>query len=108
VFSTLLPSSDDSGHNVYNSADSSTYEALSGYTWDISYADGSGASGVVGTDTVTIGGTTVTGQAIELANTVSSTFVSDAADGLVGLAFSSINTGMSQTIPICQRILFLN
>ncbi len=60
----------------------------------ISYADGSGASGVVGTDTVTIGGTTVQGQAVELANQVSSTFVSDAADGLVGLAFSSINTGM--------------
>jgi hypothetical protein len=97
-----LPSSDDSGHSVYNSEESSTYQALSGYTWDISYADGSGASGVVGTDTVTIGGTTVTGQAIELANQVSSTFVSDAADGLVGLAFSSINTGMSQTIPISQ------
>jgi len=58
---------------------------------------------VVGTDTVTIGGTTVTGQAIELANQVSSTFVSDAADGLVGLAFSSINTGMSQTISISQH-----
>jgi hypothetical protein len=43
---------------------------------------------------VTIGGTTVQGQAVELAKKVSSTFVSDAADGLVGLAFSSINTGM--------------
>jgi aspergillopepsin I len=42
---------------------------------------------------VTIGGTTVEGQAVELAKTVSSTFVSDGADGLVGLAFSSINTG---------------
>ena len=58
----------------------------------IQYADGSGASGKVGTDTVTIGGTTVTGQAVELANKVSSTFVSDGSDGLVGLAFSSINT----------------
>jgi hypothetical protein len=32
------------------------------------------------------------GQAVELAKKVSTTFVSDAADGLLGLAFSSINT----------------
>lgn len=34
----------------------------------------------------------VEGQAVELATKVSSTFVSDTSDGLVGLAFSSINT----------------
>lgn len=98
VFSTLLPSSDLQGHNSYDSSQSSTYQELSGYTWSISYADGSGASGVVGTDTVTIGGTTVQGQAVELAQQVSSSFVSDTSDGLVGLAFSSINTGMSSVI----------
>lgn len=92
VFSSLLPSSEKKGHNIYTSTKSSSYSALSGYTWSIEYADGSGASGSVGTDTVTIGGTTVKGQAVELAKKVSSTFVSDAADGLVGLAFSSINT----------------
>lgn len=92
VFSSLLPSSDDSGHNIYSSSKSKSFKSLKGYTWSIQYADGSGASGVVGLDTVTIGGTTVTGQAVELANQVSSTFVSDGSDGLVGLAFSSINT----------------
>ncbi|KAJ8069165.1 hypothetical protein OCU04_002837 [Sclerotinia nivalis] len=92
VFSSLLGSSSRSGHDIYTSSKSSTYKALSGYSWDISYADGSGASGVVGTDTVTIGKTTVTGQAVELANQVSSEFISDSSDGLVGLAFSSINT----------------
>jgi aspergillopepsin I len=92
VFSSLLPASERSGHAYYTSSKSSTYSALSGYTWDISYADGSGASGSVGTDTVTVGGTTVQGQAVELAKTVSSAFVSDASDGLLGLAFSSINT----------------
>jgi hypothetical protein len=69
---------------------------LTGYTWDISYADGSGASGVCGTDTVTVGGTTVEGQCVELAETVSSTFLSDASDGLIGMAFSSINTVQPQ------------
>ncbi|CZR62848.1 probable aspartic proteinase precursor [Phialocephala subalpina] len=92
VFSSQLAASSRSGHAYYTSSKSSTYKALSGYTWDISYADGSGASGNVGLDTVQIGGTTVTNQAVELAKTVSSTFVSDASDGLVGLAFSSINT----------------
>ncbi|KAG4437692.1 hypothetical protein IFR05_006816 [Cadophora sp. M221] len=92
VFSSQLAASSKTGHHIYTSSQSSTYKALSGYTWDISYADGSGASGNVGTDTVKIGGTTVTGQAVELAKQVSSTFVSDSSDGLVGLAFSSINT----------------
>jgi aspergillopepsin I len=67
---------------------------MSGSTWNISYADGSGASGVCGTDTVSVGNTTVTGQVVELANKVSSEFVQDSSDGLLGLAFSSINTGM--------------
>lgn len=92
VFSSSLSSTDKSGHEVFTASDSSTYKKLSGYSWNIQYADGSGASGTVGTDTVKIGGTTVTGQAVELATKVSSTFVSDTADGLVGLAFSSINT----------------
>jgi hypothetical protein len=95
VFSSLLPSSDLQGHDYFDSSKSPTYQDLSGYTWKISYADGSGASGVVGTDTVTIGGTTVQGQAVELANKASSSFLQGTNDGLVGLAFSSINTGMS-------------
>ena len=103
VFSSLLPSSDQSGHNIYSSSNSPTYQAIDGATWSITYQDQSGASGIVGTDTVTVGGTTVTGQAVELANKVSSTFVSDSSDGLVGLAFSNINTGNIPFIEgVCQ------
>lgn len=64
-----------------------------GATWDISYGDGSGASGNVYYDKVVIGPVTATSQAVEAATSVSSAFVADTAnDGLVGLAASTINT----------------
>ena len=53
---------------------------------------------------MTVGGTTVEGQCVELAKKVSSGFVSDAADGLLGLAFSSINTVSPQP----QNTFFAN
>lgn len=68
---------------------------MSGASWSIQYADGSGSSGTVGTDTVVIGGTTVDAQAVEIADKASAQFVSGANDGLVGLSFGSINTGKS-------------
>lgn len=91
MFSNGLPSSETAGHAVYiPSADA---ELLSGYTWDISYGDGSSASGDVYLDYVNVGGVTATSQAVEAAETISSEFEQDASDGLMGLAFSSINTG---------------
>ncbi|KAI9810108.1 MAG: Type I transmembrane sorting receptor [Pycnora praestabilis] len=105
VFSSELPSSEQTGHTIYTPSKSPTFKSLSGYTWDISYGDGSGASGNVGTDTVQIGATTVTNQAVEPAESVSSTFVSDTqSDGLVGLAMSSINTVQ----PVQQKTFFDN
>lgn len=95
VFSSELPSSQSSGHIVYDPSQSRTAQQLSGATWNITYGDGSSSSGDVYTDTVTVGGTTVTGQAVELAQQVSTQFQQDANnDGLLGLAFSSLNTGM--------------
>lgn len=92
VFSSELSSSNRGSHAYYTASKSSTSKKKSGYTWSISYGDGSSASGDVYTDVVSIGGVKVTGQAVETASKISSEFVSDAADGLVGLAFSSINT----------------
>lgn len=69
---------------------------MSGYTWMITYNDKSGAGGDVYTDTVQVGATTVTGQAVELASRVSRQFQRNSdTDGLLGLSFSSINRGMS-------------
>ncbi|KAK9777748.1 putative Endothiapepsin [Seiridium cardinale] len=105
VFSTELASSYQTGHSVYNSAKSSTAKKLSGYTWDISYGDGSGASGDVYTDLVNIGGVSYSAQAVEAASKISTEFTQDTDnDGLVGLAFSSINT----VSPKAQKTFFDN
>ncbi len=99
VFSSELPSAESAGHTVYNPSQSSTAQELNGYTWDITYADGSSALGNVYQDTVTIGSAAVTGQAVELAQQVSSGFTQDTSnDGVLGLAFSSINTGTAPRI----------
>jgi len=96
VFSNLLPSSERSGHSIYTVTSS---KKITGDTWDISYGDGSGARGVVYADKVVIGGVTATSQAVEAATSISSQFVSDTDnDGLVGFAFSSINTVSPQPV----------
>lgn len=96
LFSSELPASEQSSagikHALFNPAESSTYISTAGSTWQISYGDGSSASGNVGTDTVTIGGLSIKAQTIELAQQLSSEFASGSGDGLLGLAFDSINT----------------
>jgi len=90
AFSSLQPSAQLSGHDYYK-ADSS--KQIQGASWRISYGDGSGAAGKVYADKVTVGAATATSQAVEAATSVSSQFANDIdTDGLLGLAFSSINT----------------
>ncbi|KAL8366859.1 hypothetical protein RB595_005022 [Gaeumannomyces hyphopodioides] len=91
-FSGDLPSSQQRGHSVYSPSKSSTSSRLSGSTWSIRYGDGSNASGNVYTDVVSIGGVSFRSQAVETASRISSSFTQGDSDGLVGLAFSSINT----------------
>ncbi|KAK7744364.1 hypothetical protein SLS62_010218 [Diatrype stigma] len=105
VFSSELSKSLQSGHGVYDASKSSTAKKLSGASWDISYGDGSGASGDVYTDTVSIGGVSFDTQAVEAASKISQQFTQDTNnDGLVGLAFSSINT----VSPKAQKTFFDN
>ncbi|KAL3474156.1 aspartic protease pep1 [Aspergillus californicus] len=91
VFSDELPSSQQRGHSLYDPSDNAT--KMSGYSWQISYGDGSSAGGDVYRDTVSVGGVTARAQAVESAQHISQQFTQDQNnDGLLGLAFSSINT----------------
>jgi len=93
VFSTTLDSASQAGHTIYDPTKSSTFKPMDGATFNVSYGDGSFALGGVGTDTVDIGGASVENQAIGLPTQVDASFVQDqASNGLVGLAFSQLNT----------------
>ncbi|KAF9170916.1 hypothetical protein BGX21_008267 [Mortierella sp. AD011] len=77
-------------HNRFNSGASSTYQK-DGRSWSISYGDGSGASGILGSDIVNVGGISVR-QTIGLATKESSQFGSSPEDGLFGLGFDNIES----------------
>ena len=80
------------GHNIYDPSKSSTAKKAKG-SWNISYGDGSSASGNVYSETVTVGDIAIPGQAVELAEKLSSSFLQDGGnDGLLGLAWPAINT----------------
>ncbi|KAG0287597.1 hypothetical protein BGZ96_008491 [Linnemannia gamsii] len=77
-------------HVRFNSASSSTYQK-DGRKWSISYGDGSTASGILGSDMVSVGGISVR-QTIGFATAESSQFGSSPADGLFGLGFNTIES----------------
>ncbi|KAI0941195.1 hypothetical protein AcV7_002831 [Taiwanofungus camphoratus] len=85
-------------HHIYNPHNSSTAHRSNG-TWEISYGDGSSASGDVFTDNVTVAGITIPNQAVEVARHLSSAFLQDGGnDGLLGLAWPSLNTVQPHTV----------
>lgn len=105
VFSSETSSQSVSGQAIYSPDKSSTASKMDGSSWKISYGDGSSSSGNVYKDLVTIGNLSVQAQAVETATQVSSEFTADSAmSGLVGLAFSSINT----VSPKAQNTFFDN
>ncbi|KAI0002755.1 aspartic endopeptidase [Xylariaceae sp. FL0662B] len=92
VCSTLQSKATQSGHNVYDPKKSKTAKKLSGKTWKIQYGDGSTASGECCGDTLTLGGLSIKKQTIECAAKLSQQFAESTSDGLLGLAWSKINT----------------
>jgi hypothetical protein len=105
VFNTGLAAKSSAGHTLFDTTKSTSFKTLTGATYSISYGDGSGSAGIVGTDTVAIGGVSVTSQAVELPTAVSGSFITDTqSNGLVGLAYSKLNT----VKPTQQKTFFDN
>lgn len=93
VVNTLLPKDSIEGQTAFDPSKSTTYKKMTGSTFNITYGDDSYAYGPVGTDTINVGGVTVTGQAIGVPTAVASSILEDThSNGLVGLGFSSLNT----------------
>ncbi|CAG7559239.1 unnamed protein product [Fusarium equiseti] len=103
VFSTDTYQPDQAGHILYNPDKSKSSKRLNGQTWSIRYGDGTGASGIVYTDIVRVGGTYVNNMAVQSATEVSDGIASDKfAHGIMGLAMSSLNT----VRPTAQKTYF--
>ncbi|KAH7060703.1 aspartic endopeptidase Pep1/aspergillopepsin F [Macrophomina phaseolina] len=99
AFSIMQPTSDTVNHNIYW-PDNRTM--LVDSSWAITYLDGSGAAGLVYNDTVSLGGMNFPNLTVGAATTASTSFVSAAYDGLLGLAFDVLNT----VKPVKQKTLF--
>lgn len=105
VFSSETPANQVMGQDAWDIDQSSTAQLLTGESWSISYGDGSSSSGNVYSDVVSVGGVTVKSQAVESARNVSLSFTQRPdTDGLLGLAFGSINT----VTPNQQKTFFEN
>ena len=80
---------------VYDPSQSTTFQTLDGENFDITYGDGSGASGPEGVESITIGGAHVPNMPFGVCSDLrygpgESTRNSD---GPVGLGFQSLNSG---------------
>ncbi|KAF9433086.1 hypothetical protein BGZ76_009904 [Entomortierella beljakovae] len=77
-------------HHRFDSTKSTTFKN-DNRAWKIGYGDGSTASGILGSDMVSVGGITVR-QTIGLATQESSGFAKSPEDGLFGLGFNTIES----------------
>lgn len=88
-----MPESAQKGHMVFDPEKSPTFKFINDARFQIRYGDSSYAAGLVGTDTVDIGGATIPNQAIGIPLDVSSSLLEDeSTNGLVGLGFPSLST----------------
>ncbi|KAK4207686.1 endothiapepsin [Rhypophila decipiens] len=96
VFSADTPLEQSVNHEIYDPYVSNTSTLVPNQTWRIQYGDGSGASGIVYTDRVSVGNATSPHQLVECATYVSKIFSSDPyCSGILGLGMSH---GLSRTL----------
>ncbi|KAG0017568.1 hypothetical protein BGZ80_008156 [Entomortierella chlamydospora] len=72
--------------------------------WSISYADNSQASGLTGTDDVTVAGIEITNQTFGLASVNTGSTATSGADGILGLGFDS-NAEISDAKTVVSNML---
>ncbi|CAE6351077.1 unnamed protein product [Rhizoctonia solani] len=89
IHSSTCTSERCSGKNTYDASKSSSSKLQEG-TFDIKYGDGSGVSGPVYADTVTVAGLSAENQVFSPVNQTNS-MEDYGTDGLMGLAFRSIS-----------------
>ena len=95
----------ESHDDIYSPAKSQSAAVLNGYSWNISYGDGSAASGSVYTDVLKVGGIAALNQTVGAASHVSSSFLEDLnSDGILGFAFRNLST----VEPVPQKTFFEN
>ncbi|AEO56994.1 hypothetical protein MYCTH_2302641 [Thermothelomyces thermophilus ATCC 42464] len=85
-----------------------TWQLAKDKSWKVQYGDGSSASGIVGHDILIIGGIQIKRQAIEIATEMSAQFSEGTMDGILGLAFSKLNTVQTDGKPDPQRTVVDN
>jgi cathepsin D len=82
--------------NLFDPKKSKSFKSQ-GKNFSIRYGSGA-VSGKLATETVSLGGLTATGQFFGVADTVSDDFANGKIDGLMGMAYSSINTAHQDTV----------
>jgi len=85
VYSTLMKDGSAGNHSVYDPTKSSTAVTTQD-SWEVQYNDGTVVNGVVFYDTVTVGGITITNQAVQAAVVATGRILINPSDGVLGLS----------------------
>ncbi|KAG0257488.1 hypothetical protein BG011_003937 [Mortierella polycephala] len=95
-----------SGSTHYDPATSKTFRA-NGRPWKVTYGDQSHAEGFLGHDIVTLDGIKVENQQLAMVTKESVGF-DDIVDGIMGLAFGSLSTGIVGTRTVFENMMKQN